>query len=167
MLDDVEEKNLSIKDLEISNIIPNVINGVIIGTRTATSNAEIYLPKDMTGERYKKWVQGKGGIFFKDVKRFMNNQPCGKYVLLEGNNQRIIARLIEDIEFDVFNTYKLIDGKIKDKPYMILRSLKEDDELTTTRYIHEVEEPAIHEIIIETQPESEENEIISISLFED
>lgn len=145
----IEEKNLHIKDIDVLELIPNVIDDVIIGNNN--DHIEVFIPRDMTGDHYKKWINGKGGIFYKDINKAKLNKQHGKYILLEDDNKKIIARLIEDDELEFFNRIKLVDGKIKDKSYMIIRRMKIDENLTTTdRYIKENEEdiPSDVKIII-------------------
>ena len=135
----VEEKNLHIKDIDVFELIPNVIDNVIIGNNNG--HIEVFIPNDMTGDHYKKWINGKGGIFYKDINKAKINKQHGKYILLEENNEKIIARLIEDDELEFFNRIKLVDGKIKDKLYMNIRRVGIDENLTTIiRYKNENEE---------------------------
>jgi len=174
LLEAIEEKNLSIKDLQILKLVPNVVDDVVIGI--PNGHVEAYLPKDMSGDRYKKWLKGRGGIFYRDLNRANSNRPHGKYVLLEGNGSRMISRLIDDDEIEFFSVLKLIDGKIKDLPYMIIRTLEEDDKLTSTqRYIKENDEELNSEMRItipnndipSEEPEGSETDHGNVSLFED
>lgn len=174
LLEAVEEKNLSIKDLKILNLVPNVVDDVVIGI--PNGHVEAYLPKDMSGDRYKKWLKGRGGIFYRDLTRANSNRAHGKYVLLEGNGSRMISRLIDDDEIELFSVLKLIDGKIKDLPYMTIRTLEEDEKLTSTqRYIKENDEEYNSEIritipnndISSEEPEDSEPDHGNVSLFED
>jgi hypothetical protein len=125
ILNNIEEYNYTIKDLKINDLIPNVIENVII---LNSGKPEIHLPHDMSGLSLKNWMNGRGGVFFNDVKKKTN----GNYILLQGDEKRFIARIIEDNELYDFNICNLIDGKIKDKPYMILKKLSENEKLTTT-----------------------------------
>jgi len=124
-IDNIEEYNYIIKDLKIKDLIPNVIENVII---LNNDKVEIHLPNEMSGLSLKIWMKGRGGVFYNDIKKKINSN----YVLLQGEGKKIIARLIEDNEIEQFNIFNLIDGKIKDKPYMILKKLNEDEKLTTT-----------------------------------
>lgn len=169
ILDVVEEKNLIIKDLEIKNIIPNAIDNVIIsydGEKCIT-----ILPNSMAGTNYKNWKNSRGGIFFKDVRNYFNSKKCGKYVLLNDNGVKIIARLIEEYELDIFNTLKLINGKIKDKAFMKLKTIK-DDILTSTQITKDdIEVENEPKIIITNENNSsaseDGDEQGNVSLFED
>jgi len=169
ILDTVQERNLSIKDLKMNEIIPNVIDEVVI--TISEKRCELSLPLDMTGEKYRKWKKGRGGIFYKDVLKVVENKSCGNYVLLEGNGDRFIARLIEDNEIEAFNVLKLIDGKIKDKAYMKLRNIKKEQSLNTSnRYIEQNDEVIDPIIVIETNhiasnSEGSDNQGKQVSLF--
>ena len=166
ILDTIEEKNLSIKDLKIEEIIPNSIDEVIIVI--INDELQIHLPNNMIKEKYQHWMKGRGGVFVNDIK---NKERNFHYVLLNGQEEKIIARLIEKEEIEKFNNLKLIDGKIKDKPYMKLRILHEGEKLTkTNRYIEKndkmVKEP---KIIIPNHISSKEDSDNhgNISLFKD
>lgn len=164
ILEAIGEKNLSIKDLDVLSIVPNAIEGVVITVIDGAPHA--HLPKDMNGDRYKKWIRGRGGIFFKDVKKKIANKECGKYILLEGDGRRMIARIIEETELDLMKA--LIDGKIKDTSYTVLRTLGMEDSLVTSKcepIYEEIEESP--EILVEDQENSNDGEVINVSLFED
>ena len=146
MKESKEEKilNFIIKDLSIREICPNSIDNVIISIADG-DQYHIDLPSNMMGENFKKWLSGKGGIFSKDVSRFLKGKPHGKYLFMESGDDRSIIRLIEDEEIPDFEMKNLIHGKVKDKPYMVLRTLTEEQELTNNiRYI--VESPVIEEL---------------------
>ena len=140
--------NYSIKDLSMSDIIPQMVDGNLIYVQNGYHTQ--YLPEGMIGEKYKMFKRGKGGVFCRDTMNFSKGKRTGRYVLIEGNDERFIARLIEDDELLMFQTLKLIDGLVKDKPYMTLRVLEHDEKLTSyNRYIKErnidyenMEEPA-------------------------
>ena len=57
ILDAVEEKNLSIKDVKIEELVPNEIDGIIIGY--IDNELQLHLANDITGERYRKWKNGR------------------------------------------------------------------------------------------------------------
>ena len=54
----------------------------------------------------------------------------GKYLLIEGNGERKIVRLIDDEEILLFQTLRLINGIVKDKPYMLLKKIESGEKLT-------------------------------------
>lgn len=164
-----EEKilNYTLRSLEISEICPNVIDNVVVSLgddKKAMKN----LPITMNNEAFKKWVKGKGGIFSKDINRFYNGKTTGKYILLEGEGERTILRIIEDDELLSFEENKLVDGRIKDRPYMILKNLKNDESLSTTsRYIIERDD-LIEESQLQDIPHGEgEDPSQSMQLFTD
>jgi hypothetical protein len=121
--------NCKIVDLEIKDIIPNVINNVLV--TILDGEHHIILPSDMIGEKYKNWFKGKGGVFSKDVHNHSFGKNSSRYILLEKENKKCILRLIDDEEYPRFESLRLIDGMIKDVPYMIL--LDGIDELTSTK----------------------------------
>ena len=144
MKEQKEEKilNYTIRDLSIREICPNSIGNVIISI--VGDQYLMDIPSNMVGEIFKKWLQGAGGIFSKDVSRFLKGKPHGKYILLEGENERSILRIIEESELLDFEAKHLVHGKVKDKPYMTLRTLSPEHNLTNNlRYI--VENPIIEE----------------------
>jgi len=159
------EKNLHIKDLKITEIVPNVIDNVIINI--VDNKCEIYLPP-MTGIDYKKWKNGRGGIFSRDLIKYLLDKPYGQYVLLKENKEKKIIRLIEDDEIEIFETLKLIDGKIKDKPFMNLRYITKGESLTkSNRYIEHIEEePKMVILNIPSVSEDSGHHRDSISLFD-
>jgi len=169
LLDAIEEKNLSIKDLQISDIVPNVIDNVVITVKE--QRCEKHLPSNMSGEKFGFWKKGRGGVFYKDVIKFLMGKECGKYVLLEGEGEKSISRLIEDDEIEVFALLKLIDGKIKDKPYMVLRNINEGESLIKTeRNIEQIIEEESRIIIttnISSNNHGDSDNLKGIPLFED
>lgn len=173
ILEAVEEKNLSIKDIDIDKLVPNRIDGIIIAI--VDDEMQLHLDKDVTGEGWRKWKNRQGGIFYKDLKNWFHKKEHGKYVLLSGDNDDIIiARLIDENETEVFNTLKLIGGKIKDKPYMVFKTIKKGENLNQThRYIEEIEEDMTseHNLILPNYIASEEahtdSGLLNKTLFED
>ena len=119
-----QDKNYSIKDLKIEELIPNNIDGVIVSINE-DGRRQTNLPFTMTGERYNKWKQDRGGVFHKDVFLWIQKKEHGKYIFMESGNEKLIVRLINDNELENFESRKLIQGKIKDKPYMIFKNLSE------------------------------------------
>lgn len=132
----VQETFLKVKDVELKEILPNVIDDVIITMNDGTQN--LHIPDNMVGEKFKKWLRGRGGILSKDATRLSKGKEYGKYVLLKDTETTTIVRLIEDNELESFSFLKLIHGKIKDKPFMILKTIKNSESLTRfDRYIEE------------------------------
>jgi len=167
----VNEKKTSVTDLNLNQIVPNNIDNVIL--TISNNKCEMILPKSMSGNDFKRWKNNRGGIFSRDLINFTLNKPYGKYLLIEGNKEKAIIRLIEDDELDRFETLKLVDGVIKDKSYMILRHMNNQDSLIKTDiYIEQgIEEAEVPKIIIPditSIPEDSDNHIPSesISLFD-
>ncbi len=164
MIKEPENKEvLSIKDLTMNDIIPNIVDDVII--KMNNYKIEKYLPSDMGGDRYRRWMNGKGGVFFKDAKDFSKQKLHGSYALVTyDDNSRAIIRLINDEENESFSI--LADGKIKDRQYIIMRTLSDTDELSSTMRVTKHEDPI--ELYIEPKEETEtENESTNVPLFGD
>jgi hypothetical protein len=169
MIKNKEEKilNYTLRTLDINEICPNSIEGVIISIDNGKLRADI--PSTMTSGVFQHWGKRKGGIFSKDIKRYIKGNPCGIYILMEGEGEgkRIILRLIDDEEFPDFEIKELVDGKVKDKPYMVLKTLGPEENLTSTlRYIKEIE--IIDEEIdpIDTS-QDEDSSVQNMQLFAD
>jgi hypothetical protein len=135
-----------VKDLEIADLLPIHIEEVTILLKGG--RREITLSDTMNGERFTNWKKRKGGAFYKDVFEYSRGREHGKYVEITGPDIDYIARLIEDEELENFTVRRLVHGKIKDKPFMILENrsdIEESDE--EDGYIEE------------TGPEDPENEV--------
>ena len=122
----MEAEILTIKDMDMDQLIPNNIDGIIIYMEEGRLILEI--PSSMTGEGYLRWRRGRGGVFFKDLKSRKAN-----YVLIEGEGEKLIARIIEEDEEIPW------DGVIKDKKIMILKKLQPGEALTGQKLIEEPE----------------------------
>lgn len=159
----------SVKDVKIEELIPNVIDDFIV--TIFEDHHTIVLPLNITGTQFRAWYKAKGGVFSKDVLNFSLNKPHGKYVLIKSKGVNYVARVITEEEELQFKTLKLVDGQIKDRPYMILKKLEEGEKLSSTqRYINEKDMeheenayiPASHE---SSQDDDVEHHVGSISLF--
>jgi hypothetical protein len=166
-------ENLSIKDLDMSEIIPQSFNGTLVSI--IDDKHTLILPVGMDQGKFKTFRKSNGGVFNKDVLAFKRNKEHGKYVLIEGNRERKIVRLIEDTDLLLFQSLRLIKGIIKDKPYMLIRNLGPKDILTSNgRYIEkenseheeEIEVMAVQPLV---KPAEEDHESIgsSVSLFDE
>lgn len=168
-----EIDNLSIKDLKMDELIPQEYNGVIITIMDGYQTLD--LPVSMEKNKFKTWRKSAGGVFSRDVLNYSRNKEHGKYVLLEGNGEKKIVRLIEDEELFMFKHLKLIKGIIKDKPYMLLKNVDNNDKLTSNgRYIKEnsehekVEETiAIGPQVTASDTDDFESHTSSVSLFDE
>jgi hypothetical protein len=142
-----ELNDYTIKDLTIDEIVPNVIDDFIV--TIFEDHHTIFLPSTTTGIQFKVWNRGRGGVFSKDVLKHTQKKKTGQYIIIKGNEVRCIARLITEEEQSLFGSLKLIDGKIKDIPYMILKNLKEDEKLISTRkYKEYIEKDIINEEVM-------------------
>jgi hypothetical protein len=163
-----EEKilNYTLSNLEINEICPNFIDGVIISIEEGKRRLD--LPSSMSSDFFRKWLDGRGGVFSKDIAHFLKGKSPAKYILMEGEGEKTILRLIEDEEFLDFETKKLVDGKVKDKAYMNLRNIKEGESLTTSsRYIVEIPEIIEIELLDIPHQDGEDSLAQSVPLFSD
>jgi len=163
-----EEKilNYTLKNLEINEICPNFVDGVVISIEDNQKRMD--LPPAMSSDVFKKWFGGRGGVFSKDITNFLKKRPTAKYILMEGEGEKTILRLIEDEELPTFESRKLVDGIVKDKAYMILRNLNEGESLTTSsRYIEETSELIESESLDMPHLEDEDSLVQSMQLFTD
>lgn len=129
-----DEQNIYIRDVDLRDLVPNVVDNVVVTLKEKeeTNECVIYIPMAYTGEKLAKWKKGRGGVFSKDVKRLSLGKPHGKYVILEGEGRRLIARIVGEEEMETFGYLKVIDGKIKDVSYTVIRELRDDEEEYTT-----------------------------------
>lgn len=159
----------TITDVTFEHLIPNVIDNIIV--TIFEDHHTVVLPVGFTGSQFRTWHKGKGGVFSTDVLNFTLNKPHGKYVLIKSKDQNCVARIIEEPEELQFKTMKLVDGQIKDRPYMILKKLEEGEKLASTqRYINEKDViPEENEYVPAsskpTQDDDFEHHVGSISLF--
>lgn len=135
-----EDVNYTVRDLKIEEIVPNVIDDFLV--TIIDNHHTLILPSTITGLQLRSWENGRGGIFSKDVLQYALNKykenyerttPLAQYVHIKGDAINAIVRLISEEELFSFSTLKLVDGKIKDISYMILRYVKDDDVLTSNK----------------------------------
>lgn len=165
--------NLKIKDLNIKDIIPQSFKGAVVNMEN--NRVVLYANDDFTGDKFKTFKKSAGGRFFNDILNFNRGKQTGKYLLVEGKNERKIIRLIEDDEMTMFQSLRLINGIIKDKPFMLLRNLDENEKLTNSvKYIEknrdnaEIEEVMNMHSPFELMEETDdETNISSVSLFDE
>lgn len=164
-MENPENESFNVTDLSIEQLIPNTFENCIV--TVFEGHHTLDMPITMTGMVFNNWLKTKAGIFSKDVHRFTNNKPHGKYVLYEGLANKFIARIINEDELLMFETLKLVDGHLKDVPYMILKHIKDDESFTCVkRYIEVPDE--LQEDVVTHNIEEEEEDVIpynSISLF--
>jgi len=134
-------EDVSIKNLTISQIVPNIIDNVIINI--VNNKREICLPKDMSGYKLSEWLRGRGGIFSKDIKSYINGKSTENYFLLDG---RKIIRIIDNQERE--SLIDIIDGEINNKYYTLIREIKDGENLTQSNKKEEMEEIESPKIII-------------------
>jgi hypothetical protein len=165
----IELVNDTVTDLKIECLIPNVIDNIIV--TIFEDHHTLALPMSVNGQYFRAWNKSKGGVFSKDVLNFSLDLPHGKYVLIKGFTMNCVARLISEEEELQFTALKLVDGKIKDRPYMILKKLEEGEKLSSTqRYINEKDMEPEDNIYVHASQESIHDDDVdhhvgSISLF--
>ena len=167
----VEETYETVTDISIDKLLPNVIDNFLV--TIFENHHTILLPDIITGGQFRAWNNGRGGVFSKDVLNYSLNKPHGQYILIKSKKLNCVARVITEEEELQFKTTKLIDGKIKDRSYMILKNLKNNEKITTTqRYINEKEIEPEENVFISTPKLSAQNDDFehhagSISLFDE
>ena len=130
------ETRETVTDIKFEKLIPNVIDNFLV--TIFEDHHTILLPINTTGTQFRAWNKGKGGVFSKDVLNFSLKKPHGKYILIKSKALKCIARVITEEEELQFKTMKLVDGQIKDRPYMILKKIENGEKLSSTqRYINE------------------------------
>ena len=136
VLSSVDETHLKVKEVDFEKLFPTIANNVIV--TVIDGRHHIILPGTMSGGQFKRWRNSSAGIFSKDVHCYNYRESDPKYVILIGEDEKIIVRLIDDEELDAFAVLKLIDGKIKDIPYMIFkRFINNKEVLEKQGYIKE------------------------------
>jgi len=169
-----EEEELKIKDLSIKDLIPQAFKEITITFEKGSHCVNMGV--GMNQDKYKTFRKSKGGMFSRDSLAYSRGNEHGKYLLIEGNGNRKIVRIIEDEELLLFQTLKLINGIIKDKPYMLLKELAEGQKITgTTEYIKKNSEhdEIIEEVVMNVVPTSieveDDHESVgsSVSLFDE
>lgn len=110
-----------VKDLDIKDLVPTKIEEIAIAVKD--NRREIRLPYGFIAERFVTWKRRRGGVFYKDIFNWTRGREHGKYISIKGKNIDYIVRIIEDEELQDFEVRRLVHGKIKDKPFMILHNL--------------------------------------------
>lgn len=123
-----EHDDVIVKELTIDQIVPNIIDNLLIAI--IDGHHTLVLPSNVSGDIFAIWKKNKGGIFSKDVLRYSLNLEHGKYIHIKNHELNCIARIIADDEIDYFEPAKLIDGKIQDTHYMILKMLNNGQKLS-------------------------------------
>jgi len=151
-------ENYNILDLNICDIIPNNIDNVIIYIEN--DKHCLFIHPFMRKESYSAWLHQRGGVFSKDVHNFSMKKNHGKYVLMTYKDRKMIVRIIEDNEFERFKSFNLVDGILKDKYYMVLKTMNISQPLTSSK-IENLSDIIIEpEIVIPTKTE----EIVDIPI---
>ena len=142
-----EEAEIKIKDISIGDLLPQCFDEVDVLIKEGEHILKF--SDTFTGDKYRTFRKNKGGIFTKDSLDYHRGNEHGKYLLIEGNGERKIVRLIDDKELLLFQTLRLINGIIKDKPYMLLKKLGKGEKITgKLEYIKKNSE---YEVIIDEE----------------
>lgn len=145
-----------VTDLRIEDIVPNAIDNIVVSIVDGQQN--IFLPPTVTKDSYKFWKKNRGGVFAKDVRLHTFGKQCGSYLAIKFEDKSYIIRLISDDELYNFQIYDLVDGVIKDKPFMVLKQLIKSDEYRSSRI--DIDDNYEHEHIITDKVVLTEEEII-------
>jgi hypothetical protein len=162
------EINMNVCDLTIESLVPNVFENCVVAI--FEDHHTLYMPTTMNGFVYEIWRKSRGGIFSNDVLAYTRKKPHGKYVLVNGYGDNFVARLIEEEELLVFEALNLIDGHLKDKPYMLLKKLSDQEPLSSSKRIIEDKVEQMHDMVMTMfiePPEEEQSNYTSVSLFND
>ena len=165
---EISDTNDIITDINITQLIPSVIDNIVV---TMLENFHtIILPLGLNKLMFRNWYKGRGGVFSKDIVKYSQGKTPGNYILIKNANINCIARIILEEEIELFRSLKLIDGQIKDRPYMILKHLEEGETLNgAQKYLNEVslihEESEVIYTTIQHEEDNFEHHTGSISLF--
>jgi hypothetical protein len=122
-----EEVEVKVKDLKMIDLLPQDFGEVAISI--LDKQHTITFSDTMNGDKYRTFRKSKGGMFSRDALAYTRGKDNSKYLLIEGNGERKVVRIIEDGELLLFQTLKLIHGIIKDRPYMLLKELGKGEKI--------------------------------------
>jgi len=83
-------------------------------------------------------------------------------MLLICESEQTIIRMIDEFEIDKFTSLKLIDGKLIDAPFMILKKITVDETLTTSNRINIMKEDTYFSEILEVGKEDEDEKGVKV-----
>ena len=156
----------SVQDMHIVDLIPNVMGRVTISERGGEHY--LFIPPEMDSMNWRKWLSTAAGVFSKDFLAWLREKADAKYMLVKSATYKTAIRLITKDELLLFETNKLINGKIKDSYYMHLKTVGINDNIHGhERYIKEkdvVDPDRINEK--ETENDDKNHSYHSESLFE-
>jgi hypothetical protein len=150
----------TVKELNIEDLVPNVIDNYVITIENGRQM--VYLTDDIVGLSFKNWKKGRGGIFSKDVLYHTLGKNTSRYMLLICESEQTIIRMIDEFEIDKFTSLKLIDGKLIDAPFMILKKITVDETLTTSNRINIMKEDTYFLEILEVGKEDEDEKGVKV-----
>jgi hypothetical protein len=119
------EKIDCVKDLKIGEMVPIQIGDVLIAVNDG--KREMHLPANMNGERVITWGKKAGGVFYRDLFRWMRGKDHGKYIHATGEDISLILRIVSEEEMEDFQYSRLVIGKLKDENVMLLKDLNRND----------------------------------------
>ena len=153
MKEEILNQIIQVRDLNIKDLVPIKIDGVII--EIIDNKKQLHLPLNMNGEKLFNWRKRSGGVFYKDLSLYLKGYSHGKYIKATGENILLIFRIIEENEINEFQKKRLIYGKLKDKYVMLLKDLlKKDNEEMDYEYINNM---GLDEFIDSEEKEIREN----------
>jgi len=120
----------------MADLLPFYHNRVVV--RVNEGEHTLNLPEDMDSLKFKIWKNKAGGIFSKDLLRWMREKDHGQYFIVKSENMQSIIRLINEDDVIHFNSLGLLNGKIKDSYYMHLKTVGINQNIRgSERYIDE------------------------------
>jgi hypothetical protein len=123
----LEEADHKISTMELVELIPG-----IYGTVTFRTDSDLYvlhIPENMDGSRFKFWRKTAAGLFLRSLKQLRKGNPSGEWLLIESKSYKSVVRLIESEELDEYKALRLVHGKIKDKYYMHLKTVRSSENI--------------------------------------
>jgi len=163
----------NITDLSIGQLLPAVIDEVMISIYEGYHT--IFLPMTMNNLAYRIWNKKRGGVFNADALKYSRGKEHAKYIRIQGLGIAVdcIARIINEDEEERFKLLGLIDGIIKDRPYMIVRNINPGQGLSNgEEFVNDIATPhedlAFYEEVaanMYTVGEDFEPHVGSLSLF--
>lgn len=126
--------------VSFNNIIPNVIQGVgvhIDMVSGETPSTVLMIDSDCKSDSLSVWKKGIGGIFNKDVKKYLtNNNHTSKYFSMSHESgECFLVRLMDEYIrlYEHYNLENLCTVTIEDDEYILVREF-DDKEYMTSRF---------------------------------
>lgn len=136
--DDIDEKHkfvlsrkfeeYNLQPINISDIIPNVIDGVAINIDNNTRTVMLTISPDFKSCNLSEWKRGIGGVFNNDVRKYIKDIECNEYFIISiPLIESFIIRKLKKCEYDeaALNDYNDIVIN-EDEQYSILKKVEGD-----------------------------------------